>query len=138
MAKKGNDILVFVGGTAIAAATTSEPQSEVGMIEVASPTQGQWREYEVGRKGWSISVGCLVLSTSALHMVNRTGIQDLLAIGTKVTLLIKERGAADTTGVTGQAFVKNCRQTYSRGNLVHGSFVFQGTGALSIPATQST
>ena len=138
MAKNGNDILVLVGGTAIAAATTSEPESEVAMIETASPTQGDWCEYVAGRKKWSISVGCLVLSTSALHTVNQTGIQDLLAVGTKVTLLIKERNTVDSTGLTGQAWVRVCRQTYTRGNLVKGSFVFQGSGPLSIPATQST
>lgn len=138
MAKNGNDILVFVGGTAIAASTSSEPESECAMIETASPTQGDWSEFVAGRKKWSISVGCLVLSTSALHIANTTGIQDLLAIGTQVTLLIKERNAADTTGLTGQAWVRVCRQTYTRGNLVKGSFVFQGSGPLSIPSSQPT
>ena len=137
MAKNGNNIIVYSGGTAIAGTRSSEVQSGSELIEVSSPTQGTWRQYIAGRKEWSVTVGFLVLSDSALAISNKTGVQDLLQVGNTFMLKIKERNAADSDGVTGSAILKTCKITMTRGNLVQGSFQFTGNGTLSIPAAQT-
>lgn len=142
MAKNGNNIIVYSGGTAIAGTRSSEIQSGAELIEVSDPTQGNptqgtWRQYIAGRKEWSVTVGFLVLSDSALAISNKTGIQDLLQVGNTFTLKIKERTAADSDGVTGTAILKTCKITMTRGNLVQGSFQFTGNGALSVPSAQT-
>ena len=137
MAKNGNNIIVYSGGTAIAGTRSSEVQSGSELIEVSSPTQGTWRQYIAGSKEWSVTVGFLVLSDSALAISNKTGIQDLLQVGNTFTLKIKERNAADSDGVTGTAILKTCKITMTRGNLVQGSFQFTGNGELSAPSAQA-
>lgn len=128
MAKNGNDILVYMGGTPIAAARSAEVRVDGELLEVAAPDQGSWREFLAGRKEWDVTVGYLVALNTDVHK--------LIQVNNKVTLKIKERNAADSSGLTGQAFIKTAKQTYTRGALIQGSFAFKGTGALSIPADQ--
>lgn len=131
MAVNGNDILVLAWNEqqqdweAVAHARTSEIQVDGEVIEISSPAQGQWREFLAGRKEWALTLGYLVFANS--------DVQRLIDVGSTVTLLIKGRGAADSTGLTGTAIIKTAKQTYTRGNLVAGSFAFQGSGPLEIP-----
>lgn len=119
----GNNIIVYQNGTAIAGAKSAEISTSAGTIEVASATSGQWREFIAGRKEWSLSCGYLITANS--------GVRDLLTVGSSYTIKVKARDAADNTGVTGTAILTQCKITATRGNLVQGSFQFQGTGALS-------
>ena len=119
----GNNIIVYKDGTAIAGAKSAEISTSVGTIEVASATSGQWREFITGRKEWSLSCGYLITANS--------GVRDLLTVGTTCTIKVKGRGAADSTGVSGSAIITKCNITASRGNLVQGSFQFQGSGQLT-------
>ena len=123
MAINGNNILVYKGGTAIAGVKTDEIQVGCETIEISSPTTGEWRQYIAGRKEWSINVAYLVLATS--------GVRDVLNVGTTYTLAFKERGAADSAGVSGSAILTTCKISATRGNLVTGSFIFQGISALA-------
>jgi hypothetical protein len=75
----------------------------------------------------------LVLSDSALHIANKSGVQDLLQVGNTFTLKIRGRNDNDATGVTGSAILKTCKITATNGNLVQGVFQFTGNGALSAP-----
>ena len=56
MAILGNNILIYRNGTAIAGTVSNEIQSGAELIEISSPTSGQWKEYIAGRKNWSINV----------------------------------------------------------------------------------
>jgi predicted secreted protein len=123
MAINGNNILVYKGGTAIAGVKTDEIQVGCETIEISSPTTGEWRQYIAGRKEWSINVAYLVLATS--------GVRDVLNVGTTYTIAFKERGAADSAGVSGSAILTTCKISATRGNLVTGSFIFQGISALA-------
>ena len=133
MAQNGNNILVFSGGVAIASTKTDEIQSGVELREISSPSQGKWKQYITGLQDWSVSVGYLVLSDSALHIANKSGVQDLLQVGNTFTLKIRVRNDNDATGVTGSAILKTCKITATNGNLVQGVFQFTGNGALSAP-----
>lgn len=93
------------------------------MIEVSSPTSGQWKQYITGRKEWQVTVNYLVLQ--------RAQIRDMLEVGTTLQVVFKERNEANSTGVSGSATIKTCKITATRGNLIQGTFVFQGSGALT-------
>lgn len=123
MAILGNNILIYRNGTAIAGTVSNEIQSGAELIEISSPTSGQWKEYIAGRKSWSINVSYLVLAYN--------GVRDLLNIGTTYTLKFRGRNSSDATGVQGTAILKSCKITATKGNIVQGSFQFTGTGTLS-------
>lgn len=124
MALKGNNLLVFLNGTAIAGATVGDAQASIDLLEIGSPlANGQWKQFLTRRKYWNVNVSYLVLQN--------TGVRDLLSVGTTYTLKFRERSSSDNTGVSGQAILKVCRITAQKGNLVQGSFQFQGNGQLS-------
>ena len=118
----GNDIIIMKGGTAIAAAKSADVQTKADTIEVASASSGAWKDRIAGRKDWSVSVGYLVTSD--------TGLSDLLTVGTTYTLVICGRGTG-ATSLTGSAILTTCKITATRGNLVQGSFQFDGCGSLA-------
>lgn len=122
MAKNGNDILVYMNGVAIASARSAEVRVDGELLEVASPTQGDWREFLAGRKEWDVQVGYLVLANADLAK--------LIQVNQKVTLIINGRTSGDTPGLIGSAFIKTAKQTYTRGSLIQGSFAFKGSGPL--------
>lgn len=122
MAIRGNNILIYKNGSAIAGVITDEIQVGAELIEIGSPTSGQWKDFIVGRKSWSVSVSYLVLTNG--H------ITDLLAVGNSYTLTIRPRSSGALV-VSGTAILKTCKITATKGNLAQGSFQFQGTGQLS-------
>lgn len=122
MAINGNNIFISVGTstTPIAGTKSNEIQVDGEMIEIASPTQGSWRQFIAGRREWSVTVGWLVLTNQ--------DVQKLLDVGTSYTLKFR---TTDTAYLTGTAIMTNCKITANRGSLVQGSFTFKGNGALS-------
>ena len=117
----GNNILVVLNNTPIAGTKSNEIQTDCDIIEISSPTVGDWKTYMAGRKDWSINTSFLVSSAS--------DIQKLLTVGTSYTIVIRDRNS--TSSVTGTAILKTCRISATRGSLVQGQFSFKGSGALS-------
>lgn len=121
----GKDIIVVLsqGGTALAstAIKSQDIQTEADVIEKASSSQQSWREYIAGRKGWSVTLSYLVLTSDK--------ILDLLKVGQTFSVTMKETND-NTNKVTGNAILKAVKQTASVGNLAQGSWQLQGTGAL--------
>lgn len=120
----GNDIIVILsqGGTAMAstAIKSQDVKTDSDVIEKASSTQQDWREYVAGRKSWQMTVSYLVLTSAK--------ILDLLKVGETFTITMRERSAQ--SGVTGTAILKSVGQVFSVGNLAQGSFSFQGSGPI--------
>ena len=123
MAVLGNNVIVYMNGTAIAGTKSDELQVDCNTIPVASATDQDWEHAITGRKKWSLSVGWLVLANADVRKV--------LLAGSSVTIKIKGRGAADSSGVTGSAILKTCKISAVRGNLATGSFAFVGNGPLT-------
>ena len=121
MAQLGNNILVYLNGTAIAGTKTNEIQTECDVIEVTNQNSAQWRQYLAGRKNWSVSTGFLVLAAADT--------KKLLNVGTTYTLRFRDR--AGTSILQGQAIMKQCKISAARGSLATGSFTFQGSGELA-------
>ena len=61
---QGNDLIISMGGKAIAGAKTCEVDIQGDQIEVANPTNGKWRLYMPARKGWQVTVGELLTNIS--------------------------------------------------------------------------
>ena len=127
----GNNIFISLGtDTAPIAGTRSDSiKTKNKLIEVSSPTTGQWEVYIAGRSRWSFTVGWLLSAGGDLAK--------LLTVGTTYTINIYRRAAdgATTKRLTGTAICEECNIQSNRGNLVQGSFTFCGTGALEEPST---
>ena len=127
MAINGYNIIVLRNGTAIAGVKSNDIQTDCDLIEVASSTSGKCKEYIAGRSEWSVNVSWLMLSDADML--------ELLNQGTTYTLKIGGRNATNANTLTGSAILKTCRVTASMGNLVQGSFKFQGSGPLETVST---
>lgn len=123
MAVLGNNVIVYMNGIAIAGTKSDEIQVDSDTIPVASATDQEWDHAITGRKKWSLNVGWLVLAN--------TDVRKVLLAGSVVTIKIKGRGEADSSGVTGSAILKTCKISAVRGNLATGSFAFVGNGPLT-------
>ena len=121
MAINGNNILIYIDGAAVAGTKSNEVQSNRELIEIASPTSGEWREFITGRKDWGFTISWLVSS--------HADIQQLLLSAGVVTVRIVGRG--QSLGLTGRAIVQSCKMTFTRGNLAQGSLQLKGSGPLT-------
>ena len=123
MAINGNNIIITVDGHAVAGTRSNEVQCESEIIEISSSSNQSWKAVIAGRKSWSFTVGFLVLANSRARQ--------LLSVGSKYSVVIKERNASASEQVTGEAIMKTCKISATRGNLATGSFSFVGTGPLT-------
>jgi len=125
----GNVIYISdsAGGNPIAATKSDEIDTLCELIEKASATQSQWREYMAGRKEWGMTVNWLVTAS--------TDIEKLLYNGGTYTLnVIHRNGSTKTTLLSGTAICQQAKVVSSINGLVNGSFVFKGSGALAVPS----
>ena len=129
MAINGNNIIIKNGGTAIAATKSNEITVDSEVIEISSPTTGQWKSFISGRKEWSITTNFLVRSASDVK--NRLYESNALTVGQTYTLTICTNDSTGAVQLTGYAILKTYKVTAIRGNLCTGSFVFIGVGALA-------
>ena len=125
MAIDGNSILIYVNGAVVAGTRSNEVQTNRELIEIASPSSGEWREFIAGRKDWGFTISWLVSS--------HADIQQLLLSAGVVTVRIVGRG--ETLGLTGSAIVQTCRMTFTRSNLAQGSLQLKGNGPLTAEPT---
>jgi hypothetical protein len=138
MALNGNIIIVQLNGNTIAGTKTTEIQVDIELIEIASATQGQYREYITGRKQWQVTVNYLLMSAGTTFP-NRPDAHlcDPLFVGNSYTLRFMNRynqGYHQTdryVGLTGTAILSTCKITATRGNLIQGTFTFVGTSGLA-------
>lgn len=83
MAHNGNDLIISVGGVAIAASKTCKVSVQANTNKVASPSNGQWEYSQAGRKAWIASTDHIVTSLS------RAAVQ----VGTTVDIQVALRGS---------------------------------------------
>ena len=128
MAINGNQIILrkYVGSSwqTIGYIRSQEPETGADMQEVSSPDQGQWRQFLAGRKEWKMTANWIVGVTNQIYW--------LLEVGELYQLRCIDRDNSNVY-VEGYAYVEQCKITMTRGNIIQGSFVFRGTGALTRP-----
>ena len=125
MLYKGNDLILkdSSNGIVLAASKSLELNINGETIEVGRTSADMWRKFITGRKDWSISVSTLVGSgqfTASAAMIGKT-------YGVKFV-----NGQSATSALlSGICICKQVKITEQKGSIAKGSFVFQGTGALS-------
>ena len=133
MALKGKIIIVQLNGHTIAGTKTTEIQVDSELIEIASATQGAYREYLTGRKQWQVTVNYLLMSATYPEVKSypNAALTDPLFVGNQYTLKFMNRGVGyQPSGMTGSAILRTCRIVATRGKLIQGTFTFVGNGAL--------
>ena len=115
--------MIYWNGSAIAGARSCDISMDAEMIEVAGNKVGDVREYRAGRKDWSVSVSALV--SDLLDVVGMVGKTYMLSAIVRV-----DTGRLTADRASGYAICKSAKVSGSWGNLVKGTFVFQGSGAL--------
>ena len=118
----GRNLIVSVGGEALAAAKSCELDIKADTIEVSDSAQGSFKTFIGGRKSWSVSCGCLVLAVGV----------NVSMLGSTVTLTF----GVDNDTVSGDAIVTGWKCSGAWGNLANGSFSFQGSGELSVDESE--
>lgn len=125
MTELGNNIVVtWNDGNSqqvIAGTKTNELLCDSEMLEICSATDEEWKHFLKGRKTWSVNVSFLLLA-------NGIDIKAVLKVDRTYTLYIRKRSGG---GVYGSAILKSFKASAPINGLANGSFVFQGTGALS-------
>jgi hypothetical protein len=117
----GNQFILSKDGVAVAAIVSHEAETQADQIEVASKTQGQYREYMAGRRHWQMTVDRLMVSSYMML--------SLLQIGQTFTLSSYDREHANVN-VHGEAKLERCNIVMAIGQLVRGFFLFRGNGDL--------
>jgi len=118
---KGQDLLISLNGTVIAAAKSCDIEVDCDLPEVSSPNSSEYRSFRAGRKSWRVSVNHLI-PTTGLAVLN------VKNVGTSYTLKAYVRDNPSVDSIEGTAFLKTARRTGTWGNLVQGSWIFQGSG----------
>lgn len=120
----GRDIIVILSQNGVAVASTAirsdEIQTQCDVIERASATNQNWKEFVEGRAEWSLTVNYLMLSAARLR--------DVLKVRQRFDVTLRDR--SNTTQLSGTAIMTSAKQTHTVGNLCQGSFSLKGTGAL--------
>lgn len=120
----GRNLILEYNGSAIAAAKSCEVGVDTDFIEVASPTNGTWKEYVPTTQGWEASAGCLVAEMNYVDM--------FFDIQKAKSLLSLAFFDADLMSFyQGQAYIKSLKVTGQIGNLATMSVLFQTSGELS-------
>lgn len=112
----GNNIILLKNGVAVGAVVSNDVQTDGEHIEVASNTDGGWREFLPSRKSWVMTATCLVLSSTIFANMIQAG----------QTFTMKTRDRQDRNNVHGLAKLEECRITATRGQIVQGYFKFKG------------
>lgn len=106
----------------VAAAKSIEINVKCDTVERTSANSALYREYITGRKDWNFQISSLVTSSQfrgAKSMVGTTYAVKFTIQGSTVALM------------SGNAICTQAKITDQKGSIAKGSFVFQGTGALS-------
>ena len=122
MTGKDIKLVLLQGGTALASAAikSHDIEAQAEMIERASATQQEWKEYVTGHKGWKVTASYLLLTSAK--------VADLLYVGQTFDVQLK---VGEVTLLTGQVLMQSVKHTATTGNLTQGSFSFLGNGPLS-------
>ena len=126
MLYSGLDLMLYnSSGTAILGACKGvEINVEQDVDEVPSATYSGWKNYVKKRKGWSFTISNLVTATTLSNTPSMVG----------TTYQCRFYDGTDTTKsalLSGTAICRQAKITEQKGSVAKGSFVFQGTGALT-------
>lgn len=108
--------------TVVAAAKSIEINVKCDTVERTSANNALYREYITGRKDWNFQISSLVTSSQF------SGAKTM--VGTTYAVKFSLQGSTAAL-MSGNAICTQAKITDQKGSIAKGSFVFQGTGALS-------
>ena len=123
---KGSTIVLIKNGLVVAALVTQDVSASAERIGTAGATQGQWTEAITGQRNWEVN---------ATWLLNNGGLltDDMLQVGETFVLKIANRSMPDDA-VFGLARLKQCSVKGVVGNIVTGTFKFDGSDELNMYA----
>ena len=119
MALKGNDLIIKLNGTALAACKSCDITHSCDTVNIAATEYGEYENAKPTRQSWKVSASVLVADI--------TNLNDM--VGQTYTLAFTYR--KNGVKVSGGAICTQCKVTATRGNMCQGAFEFQGTGPLT-------
>ena len=120
----GSDLLIYAGGSVVAAAKSCRISMSVDMIEAAGQTDGKAREFVPAMKEWQISTTSLVTVAHTFFEGHGTSVRLTFAVRDKYGNILGDK-------MTGYGFLAKSEITAAVESLIKGSFVFQGVGELA-------
>ena len=128
----GRDLIVSLNGVAVGGSRSCEITVQTYEIETSSASQGGWKTYIAGMKGWTLTCSHFItLYDDDKGLWDSDLIGAPRIVGHEVGIKFWVRG--DTRNfLTGRAIVKSWKGTGTIPNLSQGGFSFLGTGPLII------
>lgn len=124
----GEDLIIAIGGTPLAASKSCNVNKSQSFIEVASPTSSAWESFIPTKRGWKISSDCLMGTMDAYKTLDAAW-----KAGTALTIRFYDTEFNENE--TGTAYIENLDLTATKGNLAKMSVSLKGSGPLSDYAT---
>ena len=119
----GRNLLIYAGGSVVAAARTCRISMDFDTIEVAGVDSGQFKYHIQAMSSWTVTVTKLVAVVHTLFEENEQPVRLSFVVRDKYGNLMGDR-------MTGDALIKNVSVDATVGSLAMGSITFQGTGEL--------
>lgn len=132
----GENLILSINGTPLAASKSCSLSKSSSFIEVAPPTAGDWEAFVPSKKSWSMSSDCLLGTMDAYKTLDAAW-----KAGTALT--IRFFNTEYDENETGTAYIDSLNLDASKGNLAKMSVSLKGSGPLvqyagtSIPFTKS-
>ena len=118
----GRNLIVSIDGVPVAGSKSCQFQISQNFIQACAPTEGRTKRKIPTDYDWSISVDCLIpSSTLSVSLV------DKLIEGTRVLLTFTDGSGQNRAGF---AYVKSCDESGSVGSLAKFSASFEADGSL--------
>lgn len=124
--KKGRDLILKIGNTALTASRSCSLDEQQDMIEVCHPTDGRARKYVPGLYGWTVSAECLIT-----EFANIATFTEYIREGTELDISFTDEASA--TVLSGKAYVKSVSASGAVSGLATMSVSLQGNGLLLPP-----
>ena len=120
----GENLILAINGTPLAASKSCNLSKSSSFIEVAPPTAGDWESFVPSKKGWSMSSDCLLGTMDAYKTLDAAW-----KAGTALT--IRFFNTEYDENETGTAYIDSLNLDASNGNLAKMSVSLKGSGPLS-------
>ena len=120
----GEDLILALNGTPLAASKSCNIDKSQSFIGVASPTDGQWEASVPKKRSWSLSSDCLLATMDAYKTLNAAW-----KAGTALTVRFFDTEYNENE--TGTVYIEKLSLSASKGNLAKMSVSLKGSGPLS-------
>lgn len=120
----GEDLILALNGTPLAASKSCNIDKSQSFISVASPTDGQWEASVPQKRSWSLSSDCLLATMDAYNTLNAAW-----KAGTALTVRFFDTEYNENE--TGTVYIEKLSLLASKGNLAKMSVSLKGSGPLS-------